>query len=100
LTCSPNLRCLLFDEIDLLLAVSLLVVVRAYIDVLLTILQHAIDESGGPVGHRRNGFGGAELGAQSAVLGSQVALTADQRGRGHAQGRRSAVGGCVRRARV
>ncbi len=79
------------NELDLLLAVSLLVVFRTFVDVLLTILQHPINQSGKPVGHRRNGFGGAELGAQAAVLGSKVALAAEQCGRCHAQGRRSTV---------
>ena len=70
----------------MLLAVSLLVVLRAFVDALLTILQHAIDQSGRLVGHRRNGLGGAELGAHSAVLSSQVGLAAEQRARWHAQG--------------
>src|SRR6266446_2794497 len=78
-----ELGCLLSEELYLLLAVSLLVVFRAFVDVLLTVLQHAIDQSGEPVGHRGNGFGGAELGAQSAVLGSKVAAAANQRGRCH-----------------
>ena len=34
------------EELDLLLAVSLLVVLGAFADVLLTVLQHAIDQSG------------------------------------------------------
>jgi len=85
--CDPEaeLGCLLSEELYLLLAVSLLVVLGAFVDVLLTVLQRAIDQSGEPVGHRRNGFGGAELGAESAVLGSQVAAAAEQRGRCHAQ---------------
>ncbi len=37
------------EELDLLLAVSLLVVLGAFADVLLTVLQHAIDQSGQPV---------------------------------------------------
>lgn len=58
---------------------------------MLPVLQHAIDQSGEAVGHRRNGFGGAEPGAQSTVLGSEIAGAAEQRGRCHAQGRRSTV---------
>jgi hypothetical protein len=41
--------CLLSEELDLLLAVSLLVVLGAFADVLLAVLQHAIDQSGEPV---------------------------------------------------
>jgi hypothetical protein len=41
---------------------------------LLPILQHAIDQSGEPVGHRGNGFWGPELGAQSAVLRAEMRL--------------------------
>ena len=36
----------LSDELDLLLAVPLLVVFRAVVDVLLTVPQHAIDPAG------------------------------------------------------
>lgn len=39
------------EELDLLVAVSLLVVLRPFVDVVLTILQHAVDQSergGGP----------------------------------------------------
>jgi transposase len=37
------LRCLLSEELDLLLAVSLLVVQSAFVDVLLTVLQHFLE---------------------------------------------------------
>ena len=37
------------EELDLLLAVSLRVVLGAFADVLLTVLQRAIDQSGEPV---------------------------------------------------
>jgi hypothetical protein len=43
---SAELGCLLSEELDLLMAVSLLVVRSAFVDVLLTVLQHSLDESG------------------------------------------------------
>jgi len=64
----------LSDELDLLLAVSLLVVFRAFVDVLLTILQHAIHQSGKPISHGGDGFRGAELAAQASVLCAEVRL--------------------------
>ncbi len=65
---------LLSDELDLLLAVSLLVVFRPFVDVLLTILQHAIDQSGEAVRHGGDGFGSTELGAQASVLRAEIGL--------------------------
>src|SRR5260370_21130640 len=67
---------LLSDELDLLLAVSLLVVFRPFVDVLLAILQHAIDQSGEAVRHGGDGFWGTQLWAQAAGLrpGVGVAL--------------------------
>ena len=59
---------LLSDELDLLLAVSLVVILRTFVDVLLTILQPAMDQSGEAVSHGGDGFGGAELAAQASVL--------------------------------
>ena len=41
-----ELSCFLSDELDLLLAVSSLVVFCAFVDVLLAILEHSIDQSG------------------------------------------------------
>src|SRR5260370_41824596 len=72
---------LLSDELDLLLAVSLLVVFRPFVDVLLTILQHAIDQSGEAVRHGGGGFGGTQLGAAASGLRAEVCL-AWQGGRG------------------
>ena len=59
---------LLFERLDLLVAVSLVVVLQAFVNLLLFILQHAIDQSSEPVGPGSDGFRGAELAAQSAVL--------------------------------
>jgi hypothetical protein len=50
---------------------------RLVLHVLLPVLQQAIDQSGEPVGHRGNGFGSAEPGAQSTVLGSEIAGAAE-----------------------
>ena len=46
----------LFEEVDLLSAVSVLVVLSAFVDTSLTVLQHSIDQAGESVGHRRNGL--------------------------------------------
>jgi hypothetical protein len=70
---------LLSDELDLLLAVSSLVILCTFVDVLLTILQHSIDQSGKPMSHSGDGFWGAELAAQAAVLRAEVGLTSQSR---------------------
>lgn len=57
-----------------MLAVSLLVVFRTFVDVMLTILQHSIDQSGDAMSHGGNGFRSAELAAQAAVLRAKVRL--------------------------
>src|SRR5258708_39656444 len=72
---------LLSEELDLLLAVSLLVVFRPFVDVLLTILQHAIDQSGEAVRHGGDGFGSTQLGAQTSVLRAEIDLASPE-GRG------------------
>ena len=56
-----ELGCFLSEELDLLLAVSSLVVFGAFVDVLLAILEHSIDQSGQTVSHRSDGFRGTEL---------------------------------------
>ncbi len=66
---------LLPEGLDLSLAVSLLIVFRTFVDVVLTILQHSIDQSGEPMGHGGDGFRGAEFGAQASVLSPEVRLT-------------------------
>ena len=71
---------LLSDELDLLLAVPLLIVFRASVDVLLTIFQHSIDQSGQPVSHGGDGFRGAELAAQASVLRAEVGLASQEGG--------------------
>ena len=55
-------------ELELLLAISLLIVLSPFVDVSLTVLEHSIDETSEPVGHGGDGFGGTQLGAQTAVL--------------------------------
>jgi len=46
-----ELGCFLSEELDLLLAVSWLVVFGAFVDVLLPILEHSIDQSGEAMSH-------------------------------------------------
>ncbi len=64
----------LSDELDLLLAVSFLVVFSSFVDVLLTILQHPINQSGKSMSHGGDGFRGAQLAAQASVLSPEVRL--------------------------
>jgi len=67
---SPGLRdlesefgCVLSEQLDLLVAVSLFVVLGPFVNVSLTVLQHAIDQSGEAVGHGRDGLWGTQLSA-------------------------------------
>jgi len=53
--------CFLCEKLDLLLSVSSFVVFRALVDVVLTLLEHAIDQAGQTVGHGSDGFRGTEL---------------------------------------
>ena len=69
---------LLLKQVNLLLAVSVLVVLSPFVDVSLTKLQHPINESCQAVSHSSNSLRCAELCAQTTVLGSQVAPAADQ----------------------
>ena len=62
------------DELDLLSVVSSLVIFCTFVDVLLTILQHSIDQPSKPMSHRGYGSRGAELAAQAAVLRAEVGL--------------------------
>lgn len=66
--------CLLSEELDLLLAVSLFIVFGTFVDVLLAILQHAIDQSSQPMSHGGNSFGSTEPAAQSSILRTEVGL--------------------------
>ena len=67
------------------MAISVLVVLSAFVNVVLTILQHSIDQSSEAVSHRRNGFWSSELGAQPSVLRSEVGATAHQGYGSHSQ---------------
>ena len=53
----------LSKQLKLLPAISLVVVPRSFVHVLLTILQHAIDESSEAVGHGGDGLWSTQLGA-------------------------------------
>src|SRR3982750_3560361 len=72
-----ELSSLLGYEGDLLLSAPLLVVVRTFIDILLAILQHSIDESCEAVSHGSNGLPGAQFGSQSTVLSPEISFTSD-----------------------
>ena len=61
-----------------MLAVSVFIVLSAFVDVLLTVLQHSIDQSGEPVCHGGDGFRGTELAAQASVLRAEVSLASQQ----------------------
>ena len=71
-----ELGCVLSEQLDLLVAVSLLIVLGPFVDVSLSVLQHAIDQSGEAVGHGCDGFRGTELAAQASILGAEVGLAA------------------------
>ena len=62
------------EQLHLLFAVALLVVLQTLIDVLVPPLQHAIDEASELVSHRGDGFRRAEFAAETAVLGTEVTL--------------------------
>jgi hypothetical protein len=53
-----ELSSLLLYEVDLLLSAFLFVVFRTFINILLAILQHSVDESGEAVSHGCNGLWG------------------------------------------
>jgi hypothetical protein len=80
----PELGGSLFKQANLLLAVTFLVILHAFVHVVLTPSQHAIHEHGEFVGHRGHRFGRVEFAAEAPVLGAQVGLAAEQRGRGQA----------------
>src|ERR1700730_1911726 len=70
----------LLQQIHLLLTVSLLVVLQAFVDVLVSPGEHAIDQAGELVGHGGDRLGGPEFAAEAAVLGAEVTLAPQQRG--------------------
>ena len=48
--------CFFSEELDLLLAVPWFVILCTFVEVLLTILEHAIDQPGEPMSHSGDGF--------------------------------------------
>lgn len=56
-----ELGCVLSEQLDLLVAVSLFVVLSPFVDVSLSVLQHAIDQSGEAVRHAVMAFGAPSL---------------------------------------
>ena len=75
-----QLRGPLLEQLHLLLTVSLLVVLQALVDVLVSPLEHAIDQAGELMSHGGDRFWGAEFATEAAVLGTEVTLTPQQRG--------------------
>ena len=65
-----------------MLAMSLLVVLQAFIDVIMPPPEHAIHQDGKLVGHGCHRFGCAEFAAKATILGAEVALASEERGRG------------------
>jgi hypothetical protein len=55
----PEFRSLPLQRVDLLVAISLVVVLHPLVNVVVPVFQHAVDESGETVGHGGDGFGGA-----------------------------------------
>src|SRR4051812_26421945 len=67
-----QLRRSFLEQLHLLFAVALLVVLQTLVHVLMSPLEHAIDQDGQLVGHGRNRFRCAESAAEAAILGAEV----------------------------
>ena len=76
--CRPSLAAFFLKNWICCWRYRLLVVLSPFVDVLLTVLQHSIDQSGEAVSHGGDGLRGTELGAQTAVLRAEVGAAADQ----------------------
>ncbi len=70
-----ELSSLFSHEINLLLSVPLLVVARAFINIVLAILQHSIYKSCETVSHGSNSLWGTQFGSQSPVAVVPLAET-------------------------
>ncbi len=81
----------LLEQLKLLFAKFLLIELSALVDVLLTVLQHAVDQSGEPMSHGRDRLRRSQFGSQAAVLRAQVTLASDQGGGGQPQCRSGTV---------
>src|SRR5262249_16330116 len=87
----PQLRRSFFEQLHLLFAVALLVVLQTLVDVLVSPVEHAIDQSGQLVGHRGDCLRRTQSGAEPTVLGTEIALTPQQRRGGQPQRRRGSI---------
>src|SRR3982750_3771849 len=83
----PQVFGFLLELLDLLVLITLLTIFHPFVYVLLAVFEHAIDQPRQVVGHSRDRLRGSEFCAQPFELGPQIAFTAPQAGRGHAQGR-------------
>jgi hypothetical protein len=54
------------------------VVLRTLVDVLLTVLQHSVDQPGEPVSDGGDSFRGTELAAQASAMCAEIRLAPDQ----------------------
>jgi hypothetical protein len=86
-----QLRRSFFEQLHLLFAVALLVILQALVDVLVSPLEHAIHQTGELVRHRGDRLWRTESGAEATVLCAEVALTPQQRGGGQPKGRRGSI---------
>ena len=73
--CGPELQ-----EVHLLLAVSLFVVLLALVDVRVSPGEQSIHQPGEFVSHGGDRFGGAEFATEATILGAEVTLAPQQRG--------------------
>src|SRR5215831_16997820 len=87
----PELGRSFLEQLDLLFAVAILVVLQTLVDVLVSPLEHAIDEAGEFMCHGRDRFRRTESAAQAAVLCAEVALAAEEGCGGDAEGGRRAI---------
>jgi hypothetical protein len=74
-----------------MVAVSLLVVLTAFVNVALTVLQHSINESSEPVSHGGNGFRSAQSSTEAPILRAKISAATHQGDGGHAQCRSNAI---------
>src|SRR5262245_45684611 len=87
----PELGCSFLEQLDLLFAVAILVVLQTLVDVLVSPLEHAIHQTGELVCHRGDRFRRTESGAEATILAAQIALTSQQRRGGQPESRRGSI---------
>lgn len=75
-----------YERFDAAFAMLFLLVCLAFVDVVLAVFEHAVDDAGQFVGEDGDGFAGAVMGFHAAEIGSQIAFAVPEGLRGDAQG--------------